>query len=457
MVPVIASSGASFRGAFDYYFHDKEARSTARVAWSRTLNMLTDCVEKAWKVMAYTAKNQDRLKKASGQKATGAKLKKPVFAYSLSWHPEQSPDQATMFSAAKESLEKLGLGEHQAMIAAHTDEPQPHVHIVVNAVHPVNGLVAKLRFTKRKLSDFAREYQQREGTNYCPKREENYQKRQKGEKTKYVDPVIHKAWENSTDGQSFVVSLKSEGYLLAQGRKRIVVVDRNGKTINPKRHLPGVSSKNFNDRMAGLSVDLLPSVHEAIQIVKEKQNLKDYGQNEDQKVQANATADKAQEKLRRYEERVADIIAAQQKRHAEELNQIHQDHSQAVRDVSKRFGTVKLENEINSLKDKLQSQGFWKKFLRLDRKIKKRLKTVETKLAQTQIRLNEKISYLNGAFESRLKTMDLRQEKERNDLIVRLGSRKPHFSQKFNARAVGKERNSECQRNSMESPDLGRS
>ena len=83
MVPVIAANGASFQGAFQYYFHDKDAKTRGRIAWTETLNMLTDCVDKAWKVMAYTAKSQARLKAASGQKMTGTKLKKPVFAYSL--------------------------------------------------------------------------------------------------------------------------------------------------------------------------------------------------------------------------------------------------------------------------------------------------------------------------------------------------------------------------------------
>ena len=103
MVPVIAAGGASFQGAFSYYFHDKGAKTRARVDWTETLNMLTDCVDKAWKVMAYTAKAQARLKEAAGQKMTGAKLKKPVFAYSLSWHPEQKPSKDEMLEAARDS------------------------------------------------------------------------------------------------------------------------------------------------------------------------------------------------------------------------------------------------------------------------------------------------------------------------------------------------------------------
>jgi len=87
MVPAMQSLGRSFQGAFAYYFHDKNADTSERIAWTATLNMLTDCVDKAWKVMAYTAKSSDELKRTSGQRLSGAKLEKPVLTYSLAWHP----------------------------------------------------------------------------------------------------------------------------------------------------------------------------------------------------------------------------------------------------------------------------------------------------------------------------------------------------------------------------------
>src|SRR5688572_19461039 len=127
MVPRLAAQGCSFHGAFLYYFHDKNSRTSERVAWTETLNMITDKIDKAWKVMAYTVKHQDRLKEVSNQKLSGAKLKNPVLAFSLSWHPEQKPDHETMMEAARTSLEKLGLSDHETMIACHTDEPQPHI------------------------------------------------------------------------------------------------------------------------------------------------------------------------------------------------------------------------------------------------------------------------------------------------------------------------------------------
>jgi hypothetical protein len=108
MNPKVASGGRSFRGAFLYYLHDPKADTRERIAWTHSVNMFTDDPERAWKVMAYTAMHQDRLKAASGQRMTGRKTEKPVLAYSLSWHPDQKPDPAHMRETALQSLKVLG-------------------------------------------------------------------------------------------------------------------------------------------------------------------------------------------------------------------------------------------------------------------------------------------------------------------------------------------------------------
>src|SRR3954466_5328745 len=119
MIPAITKGGRSFKGAFLYYAHDKQAMTAARLAWSETINLRTTNPERAWKIMAATALAQGRLKAAAGVKATGRKLEKPVHAYSLSWHPTERPTRAEMIEAARESLAVQGLENHQAIILAH--------------------------------------------------------------------------------------------------------------------------------------------------------------------------------------------------------------------------------------------------------------------------------------------------------------------------------------------------
>lgn len=257
MNPTVASGGRSFKGAFAYYMHDKGADTRARIAWTHTVNMITDDPDKAWKVMAYTAKNQDRLKEAAGVPATGRKASKPVFAYSLSWHPEQSPTPDHMREVALKSIEVLGMADHQAVLVAHNDTPHAHVHVIVNRVHPLTGKVAGDSFTYRKLSDLALDYAREHGLTYSPQREENKRQREEGKATRYMDPKIKEAWANSADGKSFVAALKERGFELAQGNKRLVVVDVYGKVHNPTRHLDGVTAKDLQARLSGVDLAAL--------------------------------------------------------------------------------------------------------------------------------------------------------------------------------------------------------
>jgi hypothetical protein len=187
MVPALTEGGRSFKGAAAYYLHDKredgeaDRRTTDRVAWTRTLNLPTDDPNRAWRMMVHTAQSQAELKAAAGEKATGRKLTKPVFAYSLAWHPDERPTNEEQIEAARESLKVLGLEKHQALIVCHTDEPHEHVHILVNRVDPATGKAATLSNSKLKLSEWAQEYEQKRGRVYCEKRVENNARRKNGE------------------------------------------------------------------------------------------------------------------------------------------------------------------------------------------------------------------------------------------------------------------------------------
>ena len=187
MVPAITAGGRSFRGAFLYYAHDKRRDgeavrfTTNRVAWVETVNLPTRNPERAWRIMAHTALAQAELKAAAGTKATGRKLAKPVFAYSIAWHPGERPTKAEMMEAARESLNAQELEEYQTIILCHDDEPQAHVHIIVNRVHPATGKAATLSNSKLKLSQWAEAYERERGKILCPQRVKNNARRSRGD------------------------------------------------------------------------------------------------------------------------------------------------------------------------------------------------------------------------------------------------------------------------------------
>ena len=391
MVPVLAGTGTSFYGAFLYYCHDRNARTRKRIAWTQTLNLLTDCVDKAWKVMAYTAKHQQALKRATGQRATGAKLQKPVLSYSLAWHPEQSPTKEEMQRAAVISLEYLGLSEHEAMIVSHRDQAHPHLHVIVNVAHPLTGLVAKLKFTKRKLSDFARDYQRKEGSMYCPKREGNHDKRQAGMKTRYVDPAIETSWENASCGQVFADNLKTHGYQLVRGRKRLLVITAHGKTVNPLRHLNGVKASEFRERMADVETDKLPTAEALLS--------GDIDTSNPSAEEASAHARHELELKQRDE--VASLSADywhQISCKRDELNRLY--------DLEAR------ESDINRLTENLKQSGFLHKIIGLKRHWKKKLEAQILIQGVCKQRIREAVGQLKAERDHSIEKLRLRHEQE---------------------------------------------
>ncbi len=437
MVPRLAAPGSSFKGAYLYYFHDKDALTQARIAWTETINLLTDKVEKAWKVMAFTAKHQDELKEASGQKRSGAKLKKPVLAYFLSWHPEQKPDRKTMMEAAYSSLEELGLGEHEAMVACHTDEPHPHLHVVVNKAHPRTGLVAKLKFTKRKLQDWARKFQEKEGTMYCPKREENHAKRKKGQSTRYGDPKIIEAWEASQSGAEFQQQLKQRGYDLAKGRKRLVVVDPYGKTLNPVRMLPDVKAAKFNQRIADLEPQSLPTPKAVLKTRSEQPNEKAEPSQEDASpvieddTQDPATTDSAEEKI-------LDAIDRMSERHRQESERFEAQnrsrHQKRKIELSKHYKLMERKEAITTLKDKPNAPSIVPKFARrlfgMDQKTKAQLEKLQSAQIEAIQRIKTTLKKIETREDRSLQVIENRHAREMQTLARRLESlQSPRYSE----------------------------
>jgi gas vesicle protein len=180
MVPKVAARGASFKGAGAYYLHDKKAGTSERVAFTHTENLPVTDPELALDCMAYTAMHQNEIKAASGAARTGRKLTLPVYTYSLSWAPDEEPTRAQMIEAGLESLKALRLEEHEVLMVAHNDMAHPHLHLIVNRVHPETGKAATLPNDHLILSRWAEAYEKRQGKIRCEQRVENNEARRRG-------------------------------------------------------------------------------------------------------------------------------------------------------------------------------------------------------------------------------------------------------------------------------------
>ena len=227
MVPRTSRQGCSFTGAWKYYAHDKrtaeqqaqEVRTRERVGFVHTENLggIKDD-RAAIGLMIDTARRSTR-------------CKAPVYAFSLAWHPEETPDQAHMIDSGREALKVLGMQDYQAVMISHTDTAHPHLHVIVNRVHPETGKAINVYKDQEKLQAWALGYEREQGKVYCQAREFKALARQAAKEQdgrppprRYVDNTLAECWTRSDSGRSFKVALEAKGWGLARGDRKEAVL-----------------------------------------------------------------------------------------------------------------------------------------------------------------------------------------------------------------------------------------
>ena len=110
-----------------YLVHgDTHPTPPERVAWIITQNLVTEDPELAAKIMRATAALSQRCVKA-------------CLHTIIAWHPDEQPTAEIMQEIALKTLEMAGLVEHQAFVMGHGDKAHPHLHMMINRVHPETG------------------------------------------------------------------------------------------------------------------------------------------------------------------------------------------------------------------------------------------------------------------------------------------------------------------------------
>lgn len=235
MIPRVAQSGSSFRGAGlyylndklsskandafqgigDYALHDKSNRQTAeRVGFTAILNMEARTPEEAIDQMSSSF---ERYQEREARKR-GRKLAKPVYTYSLAWAPDQSPDKPEMMEAALSSLKALRLEGLQTLIVQHTDEPHPHIHIIINRIERDGSRARNIPFDQLRFSRWAEEYERTHGGIRCEQRVENNRRRALGDFVKdevSLKPAEYKAREEAA--ALYVAAWRSEQHRKLDG------------------------------------------------------------------------------------------------------------------------------------------------------------------------------------------------------------------------------------------------
>lgn len=200
-------AGFSFKGLHNYCAHDKVGSTTERVEWVSTLNLAAS-PRHAYKSMINTAESKNQLKRAAGVSAGRPSENGDVLHIVMCFDIDEPWDQETGQAAAKELLSRLGgtrakssgvrqfADEHQAVMYAHTDTNNRHVHLMVNRVHPQHGRSLPDSNDQLKASRWALSFSKKHGTAHkTPAREENMAARDRGEYVKAKRRKSRKAYE----------------------------------------------------------------------------------------------------------------------------------------------------------------------------------------------------------------------------------------------------------------------
>jgi hypothetical protein len=124
VIGAIHPLGCGFKGPVLYAEVGRAGSRQNRVAWAETYNLPTRDLELAACFMGATANGS-----VSGTRT-------PVYFFSVSFDVDDPVDEAMMGRVARRTLRDMGLEEHEAVVVAHKDRSHPHLHFIVNRVHP---------------------------------------------------------------------------------------------------------------------------------------------------------------------------------------------------------------------------------------------------------------------------------------------------------------------------------
>lgn len=135
----------------------RDALQRDRVDWVESRNLPTRDPETAARLMSATARDSER-------------VQKPVYHLSISFDPNDAVDRDAMRRVADRTLRDLGLQDHQAVILAHKDRSHPHLHIMVNRVHPERGIAWSNSWDYRRIEASLRQQEADLGLRVVPGR-----------------------------------------------------------------------------------------------------------------------------------------------------------------------------------------------------------------------------------------------------------------------------------------------
>jgi len=439
VVPKVSKGGRSFAGAWKYYAHDRrtpeqaeegeQVRTRERIGFVHTENLCgIEDDRAAIGLMVMTAEQSHR-------------CEKPVYAFSLAWHPEEQPSKEEMIKAGQDALKALKMEEHQALFISHTETAHPHVHIIVNRVHPETGKSINLYKDQEKLQAWARQYEKERGKIYCLGREFRAQAREAAKTQdgaampgRYVNNTVAESWARSQDGKSFKAALEAKGWGLAKGDKKesvLMAVAPNGKAVSILRELnrglekaQKIKTKDFERKTGDLNRDKLPSVREVQQSMQRRKS----GEQSRQHVPPTGKKPEGQQKGQDPDEGRAWAlemrIRAERRGLAERQAEAQQRHKQAAKerlekaqqDAMTAQHIAEQRRELREATERIEKGGLGYRMSGQARQDRATAQELPKQLEQSMQHVQNWVTRERGKVAEAFKAFDQRQANERREL-----------------------------------------
>lgn len=209
---------------------------------------------------------------------------------------------------AKVLGQELGLEGQPHALVLHEKEGRIHAHVVWQRTDPdsltlisdSNNYAAHERAARQLENMFGHERIEGPHTGKI-KDDKSYSaaELEQGERAS-LSPAERKAqltdlWKRSDSGQAFTAALNENGYVLARGDKRgMVIVDEHGEVHSLARQINGVKTKEIEQRLDHIDKSKLPNVTDALAMQMDAR--------EDKFTQLDPEKEQQQEKLRDQDE-----------------------------------------------------------------------------------------------------------------------------------------------------------
>lgn len=293
MIVVINPSeraGRSFKGLHAYCSHDQGKKQTSeRVEWISTRNLAIEDPDQAWKLMAATAQSQNQLKEAAGIRAGRPAKDGPVMHVVMSFDGDEPQTPEAMQAAADELLSKLGADparmrgkskpkrrqfadEHQAIIYAHSDTDNSHLHLMINRVHPQTGVMLPTNNDWKRAQDWALDYSKRHGTDHkTPAREENQEMRENGEYVKGPKRKSRNAYEQEQQTRQAVNDNNRAKAIVDAQRKKDAALAQYSRDLKEQQQKAWDDLvERHRSKKAALARDLQKQINKSRAVIREE-------------------------------------------------------------------------------------------------------------------------------------------------------------------------------------------